>query len=605
VACENGSYSARGFLYSARILKLACIIVFCLALAQLFLSIPSVRLAHIQPVNDGMQKISLNSYPKTSSLKESLWNIEYRHNQLTKFNFVPQGCVEYISVSGIDITRELLNLSRCDWRNGFFLDLEKHLKVGLNELRLRLKDSHGNGEIQIAAKVWETAKMKIGILVMGLSSLAFILPFFSWLGLNKSSCLFSLLSIALICFVAIYTGPYRFDNDTVSTVTYIQYLFQKRQLPGYYEIFLGFHPPLYYVLSALVYALAFEIWPGEPLDVVRWFSLGCFSIFLIFSCLLIQRLVTHKYSQIIALALFTSWPLGCFISGRLNNEILMYCFAAIALNFLWTWLITSNQRTFIYGCIAIALACCSKASALSLWAIVVSIFVWKLSSKEYRRSLFHKPLIYLITVCCCIALSIANLGRGWSENYTRSQSLPLLIGNKLSANVPHVMVNNSAAHLFTFNLKYFLTAPYYDISSDLSGRQYFLNSYFKSALFGSFSFSPQILPIISAVVFLCLIVFTFGDTIAQLWIKRFLAVEDFFITIVITTFFLASFFIRLYTDGNAVSQEFRYGYPCITLFCAGVGRLSQRYNHSRTITTIISTLVMSLIVSSLGVVFSL
>jgi hypothetical protein len=572
---------------------------------QFFLAIPSVRLAYVQPVNDDRQKISSNSHSQIPSLKESLWAIDYRHNQLTKFNFIPEGCVEYISINGIDITRELLNLNRCDWRNGFILDLEKYIKIDLNELRLKLKVSHGKGEIQIAAKVWETAKMKVWIFIMGFSSLAFVLPFFSWLGLNKSSSLFSLIGITLICFVAINTGPYRFDNDTGSTIRYIEYLFQKRHIPGYYEIFLSFHPPLYYILSAIVYALAFEIWPGEPLDVVRWFSLGLFSIFIVFGCLLIQRLVTLKYSQTIALALFTSWPLGCFISGRLNNEILMYCFAAIALNFLWLWLKTSNQRSFIYGCIAIALACCSKASALSLWAIVVIIFVLKLRSTEYRRSLFYKPYLCFITVCCCIALSIANLGRGWSENLTSSQSLPLLIGNKLSANVPHVMVNNSAKHLVTFDLKSYLAAPYYDISSDLSGRQYFLNSYLKSALFGSFSFSPKILPIISAVVFLILILFVSGDTIAQLWIKRFLAVEDFFISIVISTFFIASFFIRIYTDGNAVSQEFRYGYPCIALFCAGVGRLSQRNNQSRTIKTIISALVISLISSSIGVIFSL
>jgi hypothetical protein len=399
------------------------------------------------------------------------------------------------------------------------------------------------------------------------------------------------------------TGPYRFDNDTAFTIEYLLYIFKNHNLPRYYETFLSFHPPLYYVLCALVYAVAFEIWPGEPLDVVRWFSLGCFSIFLVFGCLVIQRLISSRLSQILALALFVSWPLGCFISGRLNNEILMYSFAAIALNFIWKWFGENDQHSLIYGSIAIALAACCKASALSLWLFITLIFLTQVTNKQtfLNKVSRNKALILIF----CIMLSVANFGRGCSENLNQLKSLPLLIGNKESANVPTVMVDNSVNHLLTLNLKPFFSVPYYNIYDDNSGRQYFLNSYLKSALFGSFSFTPIILPIISSAVFLIFIIIIYGDIFLRICKKVSIPKEDIFIAIGVQTFFFASFFIRIYSEGNAVSQEFRYGYPCIILFCASIGRIIQRYSYSYFLRTLFSSLVICLIVCSLGVIFSL
>ncbi len=70
--------------------------------------------------------------------------LQHQQNAKTIYQIVPDDCVEKFEINGKPVDREgEYQQNRCNWQNGFNIDLKPYLKVGANNVVIEVKNGKG------------------------------------------------------------------------------------------------------------------------------------------------------------------------------------------------------------------------------------------------------------------------------------------------------------------------------------------------------------------------------------------------------------------------------------------------------------------------------
>ncbi len=149
--------------------------------------------------------------------------------------------------------------------------------------------------------------------------------------------------LALIQFHICATGWEDFTVDSISHMTYVEFLLDNHRLPTP-EDGIGAaarHPPLYYVLCAALLGSARALELPEPEQLARYLSFGIYALFLINGMHILRLLLQPgSGSYYFALLLFFFWPVGITMAGRLSCDVMLFAGQAGAFYGLIRWIKT-------------------------------------------------------------------------------------------------------------------------------------------------------------------------------------------------------------------------------------------------------------------------
>lgn len=294
------------------------------------------------------------------------------------------------------------------------------------------------------------------------------------------------------------------SHDIDEHLNYIDSIARHGTLPVDDHLSVAYHPPLYFLLGAAVRfsALRLSLSDENGWKLVQLLSVAL-SLVALASGLSTGLSVLRGERSLLPFALFGSVlatiPSFVFASGRINNDILAALFSFLALDMLLRWWKGKGMRYWYVCLLCLSGALLSKANALLLLPIAFGclILIPRL-----------RPSQKLLHVCCSLLLICAVAGMYFLPRWEREHDLrTVLVGNvgKLTN-----FVENTPSHFLVFHPVQLLAHPFNDPFNDSERRQYFWEYFFRSALYGEFSFDSAFRPLALALILSALLALPFA-----------------------------------------------------------------------------------------------
>ena len=390
---------------------------------------------------------------------------------------VPDDCAQKMKING-----ERLNLDGveglCDFTKGFVVKgetLSPYKKGGSNHYTFYMRNNGGNAGLNIF--VHQTSPLvfaaNVGAILF-LSLLCFLIALrlkLRW-------------KIALLIFLGVVLRVVFFENVSYTTYThdvgghidYIEYILEKHAVPGDKDCWSCYHPPVYYLTSAVAYKL------GNIVGVPGTTGLQSFSLLLsvatlLFGILFLRSFLSGRLLGISSL-LWTFWPVLILMSPRVGNDQ-MFCMLHVLC--LWsgaTYLKSGRGKYLIVAVLATALAMWTKTTAaVTLGMLMLFAVCGYFMNARFLHPTKSEVVAWVLLVALLVAVVLQKvLGETG------------LVDNTNGLN-PRLRVGNEAFNYIYFDLENFIRQPFTSAWDDEYGRQYFWNYTFKTALFGEFRMS--------------------------------------------------------------------------------------------------------------------
>ena len=509
-------------------------------------------------------------------------SIDYKPYQQTQFVAYPTGCVEDITLNGKNVPVD--SSRNCNRDIGFVVDLTGMLNEGSNELKIHIS----NTQHFHWSNWWDTAGygLYIGPVFFG----------FNTIGLSGyiSSLLVASVCIALTLFLRRFTGEplsgvilsggllmylrqlrltscMNYTIDMPSHFEYICFIINHGFPPGPGGGWEYYHPPLYYQIEAAIARWCNWFGSFEPVTVMRLFSVACFMVFLLFSTLMLNRLIRNRLAYYAALIMLVFYPSGVFNAPRLDSHLLLYSFFAGCLYFLMRWVEEGKINNFWLALICFGLGIGTRSNALALVPIIGVAALYQIYTKHLTMK--HLFSVGMMVSLCVIAVGcIQNFGRTAHYRETAHSNSNYVIGNSDSVQ-SNQRVSNSAEHLLFLNTQLLFNPPFTDWWGDQTGRQYFWNGVLKTSLTEHFWLRAWG----TAQKVLALLLASIGYVfVSRCWMrvdKR----KEWYMCAISLVISLAMLMLNRIYHPFAPSQDFRYIYPSLVSFCGLIGLVIEQH----------------------------
>lgn len=265
-----------------------------------------------------------------------------------------------------------------------------------------------------------------------------------------------LLSLFLMFHYADGTPFHVRTYDVNAHVEHLRLVGSGRLLPGNFECWECFQPPLYYWIGALCLRVA-SAFVAEPLSAVRLLSMVCMILFQEFSLRLFRKLLKDETALAVATLGLLFWPSLILHAARITNDVPFYCLALISV-------VLAIQKHSRSSFAAATLAIFTKSTGLLLFLPLA------LANSRRRFAIWAS------------AMALAEAGLLVAKHYGPPRPFALL---------DSLRVQNTPWHMFGFDLPNFLTHPFYQPFEDSSGRQYFGVALLKTAVWGEWNHAGQ------------------------------------------------------------------------------------------------------------------
>jgi len=504
--------------------------------------------------------------------------------------FIPDDHFDSLLVNGQPVPLDSIPpQQRDDYRSGFRFPLGAHLRMGDNTVVARVLNSGGGPsglDVRSDPRDWTS------VVAMVSAAAAFLLlgvAIMRLLVLEWSFAVIYALGVA-VRLAYLWVTPFSLrTHDGEGHIEYVEYILHHHSLPGPYEGWVFYHPPLYYILGALTWRLITSVGITSHHTILRALQLQSMAYqlgFVVFGILTIdlwiqrlpdstfgRRLLSRSGLRALCAALVCLWPSAVVHSARVGNDDLLYlCFGG-ALYFVSRWWVSGRDRDLNWAAILGALGVVTKTNALLLFIVLASLFVVRFVSdsqrsvRSYARRAFIPSVLFLASAGAALGRALLDTMSGKRGN--------LLVGN--ADRLPtSLLVANGAANYLWFDTKSFVTHAFVDFASGDSGREFFWNYALKTSLFGQFDFPSVFLSNLAVCVsFLFLLIlgcFLLGIAAtprSDLW-------ADLPATATIVTLVVGLAALRL-SKPALCSNDFRYILPILPpflyLYVRGVGRL--------------------------------
>jgi len=186
--------------------------------------------------------------------------------------------------------------------------------------------------------------------------------------------------------------------DSVDHIAYIQYIVDNRSIPAASEGLQMYQPPLYYLLSGLLYGVGNFFGMEDSLKLVQLISL--FSAFgnIILIYLLAKKVFSKRYLVVMATLFVMFLPILVYEAAVVSNEMLLSFLVTLSICYFISnrWEKSNTKKAVVLGLFG-GLAVLTKYSGLVLVAAVLLVLLASFL-KSKKRALVINAGVFLLVV---------------------------------------------------------------------------------------------------------------------------------------------------------------------------------------------------------------
>ncbi|MGC8765839.1 MAG: ArnT family glycosyltransferase [Brevinematia bacterium] len=558
----------------------------------------SWKITEIKVIKENLEETPLKDFTEFQSNRREYFTFRFNikgERFLKWIKIVPDDEVLEIKADGNPLPLSIIKPHQLkDYVNGFFYPLGDYLEEGDNQIEIKIINHGGRGGL----KIFNTSKNIFPFLVfLTLKILFFVLCVFVISRFRLPVLLKGLISIFVVVGI-ISASLTLFDqktHDVYEHLKYIEFVADNLKIPHPEGGWAFYHPPLYYIISALV-------WKALPagdflsknynIEMLQYFSLFIWLFYIIFAILshreLIYSLLIPERSQflkkgfiksalkklnlnfkellfLMSGTLFIFWPANILHSIRIGNDTLLYLFYSGSFFYILRYYKSKSLRDFLLSLFFAVIGMLTKTNAVILFALMgfSVIFLWKNKNLNFKKA-SQKFLILVFAFLLCFPLSYRTFTYRLFEK--KSSSIKkLIVANSDSLNA-ELKVQNELFNYVWFDLKMFITEPFVNPADDKTGRQFFWNYLAKTSLFGEFGF-PSVykrnLAVLISILFLIMVTTTIVGTYYLSKREREI-LRMVTLNLILSLIFLIAFRMIIPTS---CSNDFRYILPSLISFC--------------------------------------
>lgn len=438
------------------------------------------------------------------------------------------------------------------------LFLDPYLRAGKNKIHVEVSDTHG-GQIGFRIDTSPGDLILIALrAILRVLILGWLLSIFHRTILRRSSALTVLLGGAFalrVMYVSVTSYLIR-SHDAPDHALYIEYVLHHWTLPPAAGAWEYHQAPLYYFLMAAVMRASVLVHHtlSGALGAVQQWSLFLSGCTLGAAAWVGEELFGTRVDRrhVLFLATIAFFPVLILFSSRINNDVLYQTVAFLFLGCLLSWWNKGDRKWLLITSIAIALGFLTKANAY-LFAPILWICI------VLRPGLRRKKKIAWIALSAAVVLALT----GWLlilrylENDYGRLFAP---GDGMN---PAFALKTSLVSFLVFHPADILELPF---ANAASGREWFWMFFFKTALFGEFSYRPDLfLPArILAVLGMGSVLIAFAG-----WIRMVQKRDMFLIPLTVTfLIILAGALLYRMLHPSVPNQDFRFSILLIPILAA-------------------------------------
>lgn len=250
-----------------------------------------------------------------------------------------------------------------------------------------------------------------------------------------------LLAMVLSYFQLFLTNWEQFAIDASSHMEYVHFLLKYHRLPvgSDYAGAAARHPPLFYIATASMLALAQKLQLAAPEQFARHVPMLCYAVFIFMGTRILHSLLhEHRAAYLSALVVFLFWPIGITMGGRISCDIFLYTAQAGSLFALIRWLQQPAPERlvspFIWGGIAVL----AKNGgvfmiALSAIALLRTAFLYRHTPRLLLRYDLLLAINFALLSCVLtfrhgsVLRSIEHVGYFWPYMWDKISHFNLLV----------------------------------------------------------------------------------------------------------------------------------------------------------------------------------
>ncbi len=407
-----------------------------------------------------------------------------------RWQIIPDDELVAVRLNGAEVSLSRISRKRLtDYERGFTLDLGGQVRWGSNELELTVNNHEHAGGLRLYPRGrWSFVLIGVG--------------FLPWLwGLARVFRVTrgqrAVLLVALVSCCA-YWSATAWNDRTYDAgfggghMGYVTYVAEHWALPNPQSGWSFYHPPLYYVLSALVWSASgrFEL-PGTSM--MQAFSLALWLLFLASSAGALRiALGDERRRLVVATATVALWPSSALHGVRVGNDAALYATAGLAVYFLVSWWYTKRERYLTLAALCIGLAFVAKSNAAILAAAFVALVVLRMvrGGRLSASTALAASLLLGAGVLAGLGNAIYHYRMGHTSDW--------LVGN-IGTLDDSLRVPLDVASFIPLEAPTFLTQPWVFSRGSDTGRTNFWNFMFRSALSGEFGYELRSLRLLALV----------------------------------------------------------------------------------------------------------
>jgi hypothetical protein len=379
--------------------------------------------------------------------------------------------------------------------------------------------------------------------------------------------------VALVCYwsrTPWYTRGHDVDGNE-GHLAYVMHIVEHGTIPDPNAGWTFYHPPLYYLLCALI-ARAMRPFGIDAPTALQAFSLCLWLVFLLASAGAIRLAIRDSKQQVIATLALSFWPSGVMHAVRIGNDMPLYATTAVA-----TWFMVRYWRSLarldLLGLSTFTgLAIMSKSNALvpvlTFGGLLLTCSVFRARSNPLRKNatVLRERILTPIGFAGAGALAVM-LNVGFRAHYYMTTPRDRWLVGNIHLLTPKLRVPVDVVHMLVPDVRVYLTHPWLNTFEDATGRAYFWNALWRSSLSGEFQFSGSFrkgIALLWGALLLLLLTALVAGALRALWTRRWrrrLALD--LPWMVLTVTWLASVFALRIQAPFACSNDFRYVLPIL------------------------------------------
>ena len=317
-----------------------------------------------------------------------------------------------------------------------------------------------------------------GVLLAALFAIWRRLDFDAWLGGILS------LAIAMCLTYATYTCLNERNYDGPDHFWYANFIAEHASIPSPNACNVCWHPPLYYLLGALVIRVVRVSHAATPECALQYLSLLLFLLFLTFGALTIREVTRSPAAQRAGIALLAFWPTSIINSIRVHDDALLSAMAVGVLYFTlrWQWKRRAIDMVMAVGFAAAAVL--TKASAYAWAALPLTMLAWQCVSKRFRWPQVKAFVLALAGVALSVFAAV-----GW-RTVGNGSACHRSIGVICDYTSEH-LVGNRLINYVKFDIRFFLSEPFLINDPYDKAKDYVINNLLKTSLINAMPLGPK------------------------------------------------------------------------------------------------------------------